>query len=897
MYLARSKLFDATRFASKLARARKPLNHFKKAITHGRAVLKHYHYQGANAPDLIAAHAWLVDQVLSAAWNHLKPAGSGSNQGALVAVGGYGRGELHPQSDVDIMILLRDPSDKIMLGFGEAFVRFLWDIGLEVGHSIRSIDECIDEAMNNITVATNLMEARLVTGDSELFDTMETAVSPPAVWPSPRFFEEKLKEQEQRHLRFDDTAYNLEPNLKDGPGGLRDIQTIAWVAQRHFGTRSPKELIGEGFLSAEECKTLIRARNFLWRLRNGLHYLTERCEDRLLFDYQRQLAVAFGYKNRKANLAVEQLMQRYYRTVKEIHLLNEILLQHFQEATLSPQRRQTVRINPRFKAVDGFLEVNGPKVFENYPSALLELFLVLQQRPELKGVRASTIRLLRSNLHRIDNQFRRNPVCQQLFIDIFKQKTGLTRTLRRMNAYDVLGAYIPVFGRIVGQMQHDLFHVYTVDAHALFVVRNLRRLADERFHHEFPEASAIMVTVPRKDRLYLAGLFHDIAKGRGGDHSILGEKDARAFCKLHNMGQFDANFVAWLVRHHLSMSWTAQKEDISDPDVVEKFAQLVGDQERLDNLYMLTIADMRGTSPTVWNAWKGRLLAELYQSASRLLRLGLGTTPTTEQRADDIKRDALAYLKDKEVNAETAKMYWNMLGDDYLVRHDPSTVAWHTACIAQSSIADLPIVAARHQAELGGTQFLIFAAEAENLLVTVAGGFDRMHFNIADARIHPIKSGMVLLAFVTFDQNGKQLGEQELLNVSSVLKKRLLDPPQDARPTLKSIPRTVKQFPTETSIRFSDAPNGSYTIMELVAQDRPGLIHRVAQALVDCKIRLQSAKISTFGERAEDVFFITNRDGEMITDANRLAQIEQQIRMTLDSTKKRMSQPKLRVVN
>ncbi len=896
MYLARSKLFDAKNFATGLSRARNPVKHFKKSIARGRDELEQFHHAGVSAPDLIAAHAWLVDQMLQAAWTHLQTDDAIDKRAALIAVGGYGRSELHPQSDVDVMILVDDSMNENILAFAEELVRFLWDIGLEIGHSIRTVDECVSEAKANITVATNLMEARLVTGNQKLLTKMEKATSAPRVWPSPLFFAEKLAEQNQRHLHFDDTAYNLEPNLKDGPGGLRDIQTIGWVAQRHFDVRSLQQLIGKGFLSEEECKTLIRARNFLWRLRNGLHFLTKRCEDRLLFDHQRQLAVEFGYKDKANYLAVEQLMQRYYRTVKEIHLLNEILLQHFQEAILSPERRQTTRINPRFKSVDGFLEVTGSKVFDNYPSALIELFLILQQQPELKGVRASTIRLLRRNLHRIDSQFRKNPVCQQLFVDVFKQNTGLTHALRRMNAYDVLGTYIPVFGRIVGQMQHDLFHVYTVDAHALFVVRNLRRLADERFHHEFPEASEVMVTIARKDRLYLAGLFHDIAKGRDGDHSILGEKDARAFCKLHGMGQFDANFVAWLVRHHLDMSWTAQKQDISDPDIVEKFAEHVGDQERLDNLYMLTIADMRGTSPTVWNAWKGRLLAELYEETSRVLRLGLGAMPTTEQRAQDIKRDALIYLAKDNVNAEMAKPYWDMLGDDYLVRHDPSTIAWHTACLAKSNIAALPVVTARHQAELGGMQFLICAAEAENLLVTVAGGFDRLNFNIVDARIHPIKSGLVLLAFVAFNQNGKQLSEQELINVGSTLRQRLLDPPVNARPAQKNIARRVKHFPTATRVQFSDSPNGSYTIMELVAQDRPGLIHRVSQALVDCKIHLVSAKISTFGVRAEDVFFITNRDGEMITDEKRLAQIERQIRIALDGEKNKSDQPELRVV-
>ncbi|MBI3570127.1 MAG: [protein-PII] uridylyltransferase, partial [Gammaproteobacteria bacterium] len=671
----RESLFNSREFDQSLAETDKPLPLFRAALQTGRENLKKRFFENSGATLLVTAHTRLIDQLIVRAWNRhlsLLPAGF---RVALVAVGGYGRGELHPASDIDLMVLLEKDKPVKTQPFVEALIRFFWDMGLDVGHSVRTLKDCVREARADITVATNLMEARLLEGDGELFRKMRALTHASKIWPSRKFFAAKRNEQILRHRHFNDTAYNLEPNIKDGPGGLRDIHIISWITQRHFDTASLHDLVGRGFLNEEEYRTLVRGRNFLWHVRAGLHYLAGRREDRLLFDHQRDLARHFGCADRPGFLAVEQFMKRYYRTVKELTLLNEILLQHFEEVILARGRIKIRPINRRFQSHLGFLEVTHPRVFERAPFALLEMFLLMQQHSELKGVRAGTIRLVRANLHRIDNKFRKDLACRSLFMEIMRQPRGITHELRRMNAYGVLGAYLPAFGRIVGQMQHDLFHVYTVDAHSLMVVRNLRRFTLPEFRDEFPLASELIQKLVKPERLYLGGLFHDVAKGRGGDHSQLGEKEAGACCRLHNLSEYDTRFVCWLVRHHLLMSATAQREDISDPDVVMRFAQRVGDQEHLVNLYLLTVADMRGTSPAVWNAWKGRLLSQLYSATSRLLRRGIARPIDLEEHIADLRRSALDKLRPTGLPEQSVMRFWQDLDADYFLPYDVESLA------------------------------------------------------------------------------------------------------------------------------------------------------------------------------------------------------------------------------
>ena len=867
MSSVRESLFHHREFDQSVARSENPLPLFRAALQTGRENLKKRFLNNSGATLLITAHAKLIDQLITRAWKRHLPLLPSGIRIALVAVGGYGRSELHPASDIDLMVLLDGKKLPRAQAFIEILIRFFWDMGLEVGHSVRTLKDCVREAKSDITVATNLMESRLLDGDEELFARMRAITHASKIWPSRKFFAAKHQEQILRHRHYHDTAYNLEPNVKDGPGGLRDIHMIQWVTQRHFDTTSLHDLVILGFLSEEEYRTLRRGRNFLWHVRAGLHYLADRREDRLLFDHQRELATHFGYANRPGLLAVEQFMKRYYRTIKDLSLLNDILLQHFQEVLLARGRLKVRPINRRFQSHLGFLEIAHPRVFERSPYALLELFLIMQQHPELKGVRANTIRLVRRNLHRIDNKFRDDLACRSLFMEIMRQPRGITHELRRMNAYGVLGAYLPVFGRIVGQMQHDLFHVYTVDAHSLMVVRNLRRFTVPEFRREFPFASELIQKLVKPERLYLGGLFHDIAKGRGGDHSELGEKEAGVFCRLHNLSEYDTRFVCWLVRHHLLMSITAQREDISDPDVIMRFAQRMGDQEHLDNLYLLTVADMRGTSPAVWNAWKGRLLSQLYSATSRLLLRGIARPIDVEAHIADLRKSTLEILRTTGVTEKTVTRFWKDLDEDYFLPYDVDSLAWHAQVIAKASATELPIVATRYTPDLGGSEFLIYTPDRDDLFAVMTAGFDRLNLSIMDARIHTLHNGFALDTFVVLDHSEQPISDNRLLTqLQKAMRDQLLHPQPGREMQTAGLQRQLKHFPIETRVNFSTSPKGLLTIMEVTAQDRLGLLYQVALALKHCRVNLVAAKVATYGERAEDIFFINSHEQQPLTD-------------------------------
>lgn len=822
----------------------------------------------------------LIDDILRKAYVKHEPLLPNTVSMALVAVGGYGRSELHPASDIDLLLLQDSPQYAKTQAFAEPFLRFLWDIGLTVGHSVRSRHDCLQVARSDVTVMTNLMEARLLIGDEALLARLVHDLASPTLWQSARFFEAKLAEQRARHTRYDDTGYNLEPNVKEGPGGLRDIHMIGWIAQRHFGSANLHDLVKVGFLDEREYRTLIDARNFLWQVRNGLHLLARRREDRLLFDHQRTLALQMGYIDRPGQLAVEQFMKRYYRTIKQVQLLNEILLQHFAEALRGPRRPVITPLSPWFRARNGFLEVVDAHVFTENPRAILDLFRVLQEHPELQGMRAATIRLLRAHLSLIDGAFRHDPATRSAFLAILRAPTGVTKALRRMNAYGVLGAYIPAFGKIVGQMQHDLFHVYTVDEHSLFVLRNVRRIMQPEFEAELPAVSEIGRALAKPERLYLAALFHDIAKGRGGDHSRLGESEARAFCHRLGLSEYDREFVAWLVRHHLVMSWTAQHTDISDPQVVADFARLVGDREHLDNLYVLTVADIRGTNPSVWNDWKGQLLTGLYRDATRILRRGMGEAIALDARVADARREALERIGDRAPR-EAIEQHWARMDADYFLRHDAEALAWHACAIAGHRSAALPIIEARVRPDHAAVEFLIFSPLSDELFAVLTGSLERLNLSIVDARVH-MASGYALDCFVALTADGKPPCARELSQMSQQVRADLAAGFRET--PVRPLPRALKNFPIPTEVRFSSTANGQLTVMEVIAQDRPGLLHQLALALLAGRTRIVTAKVATFGERAEDIFFLTDERGKPFGqgDSQRLADLATAIRARID---------------
>ncbi len=879
--VARWAFLDALH--ARLASTAEPLRDFKAALADGDRELARRFHAGEPVEGLVRDRALLVDELVVRAWE--RHAGSAAGALALVAVGGYGRGELLPCSDVDVMVLLPQGEHPAWTTALERFLTFLWDIGLETGHSVRTIDDCQREVLADIGVATALIEARLLAGPEPLFAAMRRALAPDRLWSSRDFFDAKVTEQSERHHRFYDTAYNLEPNVKQSPGGLRDLQTIGWVAKRHFGADTLHELAAHGFLTPRELAQLQAAQSWLWRIRFALHLVTGRREDRLLFDHQIRLARMFGYEDATYTLAVEQFMQRYYRTAMFVSWLNELLLQHFREEILSDRDAPAVPLSREFQERDGFLEVTADDVFTRYPSALLELFLVLQQNPRLAGVRANTIRLVTEHLWLIDEEFRQNPRNHRLFLEILRAPAGVTHELRRMNLYGVLGRYIPAFGRIVGRMQYDLFHAYTVDAHTLFVVSNLRRFALERYDHEFPKLGQIFRALPSPEVAYLAAIFHDIAKGRGGDHSELGAVDAEAFCLEQGLSPYDARLVAWLVRHHLRLSITSQKQDIADPQVIHAFAREVGDQTRLDYLYVLTVADVRGTNPKLWNSWKASLFDELYERVKRALRHGLESPIDRDQLIAETQARARDTLAARGVGEAAVLRVWQSLTDTYFLRHSAEEVAWHTGELAARDPADLrPLVAVADQPGRGGaTVVLVHTRGRRHSFARTTAALDQMGLSIQDARITPTADGGSLDAYLVLEDTGLPITDRQRMSaIEQQLMRSLADRSSGTPAVTRRMPRQARMFTTATQVSFSDDADNGRTILEVVAGDRPGLLSEIGKLLWEQRVDLHGAKIMTVGERAEDVFYVTDETGRLLT-VERCGALAEALQRTLDA--------------
>lgn len=831
--------------------------------------------------EIVHRRARAVDEVLLQLWQKEFPAGS--KDIALIAVGGYGRGELLPRSDVDIMILLAEKALQRHQSAIERFIAGLWDLGLEIGHSVRTCAECAQEATRDVTVVTNLMESRLLAGPVELLDKMREATAESRIWTKEDFFKAKLAEQEQRHKKFDETANRLEPNIKEGPGGLRDIQTIFWVAKRYFGAAGLEDLTRLGFLTQDELNALISGRRLLWKIRFALHIASGHHEDRLLFNHQRELAEQFGYKDQDHNLAVEQFMQNYYRTITELERLNEMLLQLLYEAIEHKGARDRPRrINERFVAVHGYLQAAHEKVFAEYPPALLEIFLLKQRHPEIKGVAAQTIRLIRNHRHLIDQKFRDDPVNRELFMAILKEPHGISHELRRMNRYGVLAAYLPEFENIVGRMQYDLFHIYTVDVHTLFVLRNVRRFSVPEHAHWQPACTDIFPTLEHPEVLYIAALFHDIAKGRGGDHSELGAQDVERFCRNHDVSPSNTRLIQWLVKNHLLMSMTAQRKDISDPAIIHEFALKVGDQKTLNYLYLLTVADISATNPELMTSWRSRLLLELYLRTKHVFRHGLAKPIDAGIRIQERQEEAfgllqkkhkslakalLPFFRKKGPELETCRKIWADFGDDYFLRHAPEEIAWHTEAIAAAKPYELPLVLINREVVRGTTPIFIYARDNDHFFAITTSIMTRLGLNIVDARIITSKSGFTLDTYLVLDEQNKPITDEariaeihQLLSGGIRQRGRLPDIPP------RPVPRQLKHFNTPTRVTAEDDTEGRYTLLEVIAADRPGLLARIGRAFLELNIRVHNAKISTVGANAENIFLVSDMRNQPIRE-------------------------------
>jgi [protein-PII] uridylyltransferase len=836
----------------------------RQQLAQERQALREGYSRDPNPRLLLRELTALIDRTVKAAWTQAAVEGA-----ALVATGGYGRCELYPGSDIDLLVLLPELTSAADKEKVEKLIGALWDIGLEIGHSVRTVRGCVETAAEDITIRTTLMEARFLAGSESLYDALVCALKENA--DPAAFFKAKKLEQEQRHAKHQDTPYSLEPNLKEAPGGLRDLHTIQWIARASGIGRKWGDLVAHGLLEDHEARQLARHEAAIQDLRIRLHYLAGRREDRIVFDFQNALAMQYGDVDTPDSRASEAMMQRYYRSAKTVTQLNTIVLQNI-GTRLFPQPEASARsLNERFRIRGELLQIENESMFDEQPSTILESFLLMMQHHELRGMTAPTLRALWRARRRIDDRFRRDPLARLLFLQILQQPRGIVHEFRRMNQYGILGRYLPEFGRIVGQMQHDLFHVYTVDQHILMVLRNLRRFTMPEFAHEFPLCSELMSGFERHWLLYIAALYHDIAKGRGGDHSELGCADAVAFARNHGLSEEDTDLVAFLVEKHLAMSHVSQKQDVYDPEVISAFATRVGSERRLVALYLLTVADVRGTSPKVWNGWKAKLLEDLFRAARRALT---GAPMERDAALAEKQAEATRLLRLYALSDGVKDRLWQQLDTAYFLRHDSQEIAWHTRSLHYRVDTAKPVVKARLAPFGEGLQVMIYMKDREALFARICGYFERAGFNIAEAKVHTTRNGYALDTFVVMGQ-GRGAHYRDLISlieaelVAELESQTPLPAPRGGR-----LSRRVRHFPISPSVDLRPDERGNLYALQIVASDRPGLLYGVARTLARYHINLQTARVNTLGDRAEDVFLVS---GENLSNSKLVLQLEQDL--------------------
>ena len=838
---------------------------FKSQLQAGSEQLRAAFERHGTARVLLRGRSRLVDTVLKTLWRRFAMPSSLS----LVAVGGYGRGELFPKSDVDLLLLVPEDIEAPVRSRLEQFVGLTWDIGLDIGHAVRTAAECLREAERDITVQTSLLEARYLAGSRHLCREFMAGVK--AQTDPQSFLHAKRLEQEERYARYSDTPYSLEPNCKESPGGLRDLQNVLWISRAAGLGSTWRDLARHGLITRGEAVHLTRVENFLRGVRIRLHLLAGRREDRLIFDFQEALARACGCLPTAARRASEVLMQRYYRNAKAVTQLNTILLQNLAAMLQPAPSGIALVLNERFQVDRELLDVRSEDLFEREPAAILESFMLMQAHPEIVGMSARTLRALWRSRKLIDGKFRREPRHRAQFLSLFQQQRGLLHEFRRMNQWGILGRYLPTFGRIVGQMQHDLFHVYTVDQHILQVMRNVRRFVMPEFAHEYSLCSQLIVAFEDHWLIYVAALFHDIAKGRGGDHSQLGKNDALRFCRQHGMRAEDTDLVVFLVEHHLTLSAVAQKQDLADPDVIGALARLVRTERRLTALYLLTVADIRGTSPKVWNAWKGKLLEDLYHATRRLLR---GATAQQALGLDERREGALRLLRFYGLRPNVEVPLWRQLDTVYFLRHDAEEIAWHTRHLYFRPEGIDPVVKARVSQIGEGLQVMVYTRDQPELFVRLCGFFARLGYSIADAKIHTTRHGYALDSFVLLDPLN-QLGYRDTIGlIEHDLVERLRSYAVPDQPANGRLSRQVRHFPITPEVNIRPDEKGNHHVMSVKAADRTGLLFSVARVLARHQIDVHTAKIATLGERVEDTFLIS---GSELAKTATLLRLEQEL--------------------
>jgi len=817
-------------------------------------------FTDSDVNDLLVARAVFVDAILAKLWcqHHLD-----EFQISLLAVGGYGRGELHPYSDVDILILTQAEIDLDLEERISSFITQLWDIKLDIGHSVRSIEECLKQAANDVTVATNLMEKRQVAGNEALTQQLQPLLHEDEFWTSEKFFIEKRAEQEKRHQQYHGAAYTLEPNLKANPGGLRDIQTIAWVAKRHFLADSLEELVEHNYLYPNELFELIEAQDYLWRMRFALHFVAKRSENRLLFDYQTDVAKMMGFGD-EGKAPVERMMKRFFRIISRVSELNTILLQRFkQEIIQDSEQVESITINQDFELVDTLINTTNDRIFMR-PVKMIEMFLIIAQEPSIKGIHSHTLRLMRNARRRLISGLIDYEQCRKIFMQIIKHPRGLGLAFNLMHRHGIIGSYLPSWRNIVGQMQFDLFHAYSVDEHSYRVVKNLYQFSQKEHNHKYPLCSKIMQKIRKPEVLYLAGIFHDIAKGRGGDHAKLGAVDALIFCQSHQISNHDSNMVSWLVENHLLMSVTAQRRDITDENVIRHFGEIVRDEAHLDYLYCLTVADMRATNESLWNSWKANLLHDLYFNTLRAFRRGLSKPVETRSKIRENQQQAREILTKTHIDETVLKSLWEEFRVDYFLRYSPEQIARHCQRIIGHDRAE-PLVIISPKPYRGGTEVFVFAKEKVNTFANTVELLGMKKLSIHEAKIITTKTGYTVNTFIILDSRGKALKESyQTQEITHALSEKLKQDKYCDIP-LQPARREVKQFKFPLRVSFIKLNAKSKTMIEIIALDRPGLLSNIAQVFQQLHINIHSAKITTFGEKADDVFTISTSENMALT--------------------------------
>ena len=855
----------------------------RQRLTEVTTALAERYWQNHPVEELMDDLTSLVDELVLDAWQqHL----SAHNDVALFAVGGYGRRELHPGSDIDLLVLAKRP-EKLRTPI-ENFLRDVFDLNLEVGHSVRDVKGCLQQARADITVATALLERRVMAGDRTLVRKLDEKLKPDRVGSADEFFRAKYEEQTQRHDNYLDTDYNLEPNVKTSPGGLRDIHTALWICLRQFATTETEQLVALGVLTDQERRWLEDGRRFLWWVRFGLHLIVGRKEDQLRFAHQRELAQRLGFVDTDAKSGVERFMHHYYRHVLALTEVNDIIIQFFRERSDKPRRDIVETINDDFVLRNKHIETQGEDVFRNNPAALLEMFVIIAHREDVEGVSAATIRLIRESLHLIDDSFRNKAEHTQLFMRLLKAPFNIVTQLTRMRRYGVLARYIPEFGQIVGQMQHDLFHIYTVDAHTMMVIGNMRRFRYPEAMQHAPVAHQCVQAIPKPELLYIAGLYHDIGKGRGGDHSELGAVDARLFCQRHQLNAADTDTVCWLVERHLYMSSVSQHQDIYDPEVVQDFAREVRSEMRLNYLYALTVADINATNPTLWNNWRASLLRHLFNETRKALKNGLASLP---DRADAIKacqESALERLQDAtETTPQQINTLWQDLGEDLFLRHPPAQIAQLTEHLLEHNRADGVFVhledTPTQSASEGATLIYLMLADRPGVFAAIVTSLSKLNLSIVDASIHTSASGQCFNTVTVLNHAGEAIAEQDSLRqrICDSLRKSLNDETLDTAGEERRISRQLRELPWPTEVEVTTEDN--LTTISILAADRPGLLAHLGLLFMELKLTLRSARITTLGERVEDIFIVQNERGEGLYDTEEIYTLQHTLRQRLDS--------------